>query len=137
MLNPRRSGHKHKKNSQTSSYNKKNFNQINALKNKDRCLKYRDSTHVEGFQCPAKKFQCKVCHKCGHFTILYYQKKQASFKPRRPKAHQLQAGTVYVQENAICGHSKDYSSSDDSFCLQIQVQCTQTNPKNFPTPTHL
>ena len=30
-----------------------------------------------------------------------------------------------------------YSSSDDSFCLQIKVQCTQTSLKKIPTPTHL
>ena len=106
-------------------------------KNKDRCSKCGNSTHVEGFQCPAKKFQCKACQKFGHFSSVCYQKKQAPFTSRRPKALQLQAGTVYAQEKALCGQSKDYSSSDDSFCLQIQVQCTQASSKKFPTPTHL
>ena len=123
--------------SQASSYNKKSTDPRNAHKNKDRCPKCGDSTYVEGFQSPAKKFQCKACHKFGHFTSLCYQKRQAPFKSRRPKAHQLQAGTVYVQERAICSHSEDYSSSDDSFCLQIKVQCTQASLKKIPTPTHL
>ena len=101
------------------------------------CSKCGDSTHVEGFRCPAKKFQCKACHRFGHFTSLCYQKKQTPFMSRRQKAHQLQAGTVYMQEKAICSHSEDYSSCDDSFCLQIQVWCTQANSKKIPTPTHL
>ena len=87
-------------NLQESSYNKKSFYPRNVHKNKDRCSKCGDSTHVEGFQCPVKKFQCKACHKFGHFTSLCYKKKHASFKSRRPKDHQLQAGTVYVQEKA-------------------------------------
>ena len=92
---------------------------------------------MEGFQCPAKKFQCKAWHNFGHFTSLCYQKKQASFKYRRPKAHQLQAGTVYAQEKATCRHYEDYSSSDDSFCLQTKVQHTQASLKKIPIPIHL
>ena len=92
---------------------------------------------MEGLQCPAKKFQYKACHKFGHFTSLYYQKKQAPFKSRRPKPHQLQAETVYVQERAICGHSEDYSFRVNSFYLQIKVQHTQASLKKIPTPTHL
>ena len=110
---------------------------MNAHRNKDRCSKCGNSTHVEGCQCPVKKFQCKACHKFGYFTSLLHQQKQAPLKSKRPKAHQLQAGTVYVQERAICGHSEDYSSSDDSFCLQIKVQCKQAILKKIPTPTHL
>ena len=89
------------------------------------------------FQCLAKKFQCKDCHKLGHFISLCYQMKQIPFKSRRPKAHQLQAGAVYAQEKAICRHSEDYSSSDDSFCLQIKVQHTQASSKKIPTLHHL
>ena len=62
----------------------KSFDPKNAHKNKDRCSKCGDSTHVEGFQCLAKKFQCKACHKFGHFTSLCYQKKQHPFKSSRP-----------------------------------------------------
>ena len=58
-------------------------------------------------------------------------------KSRRPKAHQLEAGTVYAQERVICSHPEDYSSSDDYFCLQIKVQHTQASLKKIPTPTHL
>ena len=123
FFKPKQSSHKHavQENPQASSYNKKSLDPRNVHKNKDRCSKCGDSTHVEGFQCPVKKVQCKACHKFRHFTSLCHPKKQAPFKSRRPKEHQLQPGTVYAQDKPICSHFEDYSSYDDSFCLQIQV----------------
>ena len=59
-----------------------------------------------------------------------------SFNSRTPKAHQLQAGVVYMQENFICGQSGDLISSDESFYLQVKIQSTQTNGK-IPTCHHL
>ena len=41
-----------------------------------------------------------------------------------------------MHENAVCGQSEE-SSSDDSFCLQLKEQCTQTSFKKVPTPSHL
>ena len=35
----------------------KSFDGKNVYKNKERCQKCGDSNHIEGFQCPAKKFQ--------------------------------------------------------------------------------
>ena len=83
--------------------------------------------HAEGFQCPAKKYQCKSCHKYGHFTSLHYQKKQVSFKPRKPKAHMLQVGAVYSCDKSIYGHPEELSFSNESFCLQLKIQCTQAD----------
>ena len=42
----------------------------------DKCTRCGDTLHAKGFQCPARKFQCKVCHKFGHFTTVCYQKSQ-------------------------------------------------------------
>ena len=64
------------------------------------------------------------------------QQKQVPHKSRKPKAHQLKAGALYVQENANSGQSED-SSSEGSFCLQVKIQCTQASMKNVPTPAHL
>ena len=135
----RQANHKNhgSENSQFPSQHKKQFDVKNAHQNKERCSKYGDSIHVEVFQCPAKKFQYKACHKFGHFTSLCYQKKQAPFKSRKPKAHQLHTGAVYAKESAIHSQSKDYSSSNDSFCLQIKLQCTQANLQMIPKPAHL
>ena len=109
-------------NSQVQSQCKKQFDVKSAHQSKDRGSKYGDSAHVEGFQCPAKKFQCKACHKPGHFTSLCYQKKQAPFKSRKPKAHQLQAGTVYAKDSAKCIQSEDDSSSKVFFLLAGQSE---------------
>ena len=119
------------------SQHKKQFDAKSAHQNKDRCSKCGDTAHIEEFQCPTKKYQCKACHKFGHFTSLCFQKKQASSKPRRPKAYQLQAGTVYPKESAICSQSEEDSSSKDSFCLQVKIKCTQADIQNIPRPVHL
>ena len=90
----------------------------------DRCIRCGDTIHAKGFQCPARKFQCKVCHKFGHFTTVCYQKNQQpsnSFKPRKPKAHQLHAGALYTHQDGDSDVS-DESDTDESFCLQMKVQ---------------
>ena len=43
--------------------------------NFNRCLKCGNTAHCEGFTCPAKKYQCKVCHKFGHFYKPMFPKK--------------------------------------------------------------
>ena len=122
MIKPKQFHHKNVEHPQSCQY-KKSFDPKLAHKSKDRCNKCGDSAHLEVFQCPMKRFQCKSCHQFGHYASLCYQKiqqKQAPYKSRKPKAHQLKAGTIYVQDSTICGQSED-SSSDDSFCLQIKV----------------
>ena len=113
----------------------KTFNPSQAHKRRDRCSKCWDSKHVESFKFPARKFQCKTCNIYGHFSSLCY-KKQSFFKSRNPKSHQLQVGVVYVQVDSICSQSSDLTSSDESFCLLVKIQCTQANTK-FPTPHYL
>ena len=84
-----------------------------------------------------EKYQCKTCHKFGHFTSMCFQKRQANFKPRRPKAHQLQAGAVYVKGSASYDHSYEESTTEDSFCLQVKIKCKQDKEKKVARPTHL
>ena len=95
--------------------------------------------HVQGFQCPAKKYQCKVCNKYGHFSSLCHQKKsQVHHKNshRNPKAHKLHAGPMYAQDSANHCYSEE-SSSDESFCLQLQAQSNQVEGKQISQPVHL
>ena len=76
----------------TEQMSKKSFDLRKMDKQSDRCIRCGDTSHTKGFQCPAKKFQCKVCHKFGHFTTVCYQKNQQTsglFIPRKPKAQQL------------------------------------------------
>ena len=88
-----------------------------------------------------RKYQCRNCHKCSHFSSLCYNKRESfekrrSLESRPPKAHQLQIGQVYMQDNSICGQSGDVTSSDESLFLQVKVQCPEADTK-FPTPHHL
>ena len=102
--------HKHRSRSQKRYSNEhrnqrppfKKFNPSQAQKRRERYSKCGDSKHVEGFKCPARKFQCKTCNKYVHFTSLCY-KKQSSFSSKNPKEHQLQVGSVYMQEDSTCG----------------------------------
>ena len=81
---------------------KKRFDQSHTHNRRDRCHKSGDSKHIEGFNCPARKYQCRNCHKHGHFSCLCY-KKGRSFESSLPKAHQMQVGHVYMQDNSTCG----------------------------------
>ena len=104
-----------------------------AYASPDRCKKCGDSQHVKGFRCPASKYQCKNCHKFGHFSSLCYKKKESEHKRQSSlRAYQLKTGTAYMQ-NELCRQS-DESSSDDSFCLQVKFKSTQAET---PAPQHL
>ena len=54
---------------------------------------------------------------------------------RNPKVHQLHAGPMYAQDSANHCYSKE-SSSDESFCLQLQAQSNQAEGKQIQKPVH-
>ena len=120
----------------------KNIHQAKASQEKysseDRCNKCGDSLHLERFGCPASRYQCKNCHKFGHFSSLCYKKKESECKREsgKPRSHQLMVGRASAQD-PLCGQSDaSFSSSDDSFCLQKQIKSTQAETK-LPAPQHL
>ena len=118
---------------------KKSYDNKKPHRATDPCNKCGDSIHVQGFQCPAKKYQCKVWNKYGHFSSLCYQKKHPMHHKnshQNPKEHQLHAGPMYAQDSANHCYSAE-SSSDESFCLQLQVQSNQAEGKQFLQPVHL
>ena len=103
--------------------------------NHNRCSKCGNTVHWEGFTCSAKKYQCKVCHKFGHFTSQCFQKKQyQQQKFRQPKAHQIQVDESY---NHLHDYSSDVSLSEDSFCLQVKVRKQTKGTQKPPNTTHL
>ena len=114
---------------------KRKFDPKQAHTSKERCSKCGDSGNIEGFKCPVRKYQWKSCLKYGHLTSLCF-KKQVPFKSRAPKEHLLQTEEVHMQDDSICGQSEDFTSSDDSFCLQVRIQCVQAEFK-FPKTSHL
>ena len=96
------------------------YNSHQAHTSQERCKKCGDSKHIKGFRCPVRKYQCKNCHKFGHFSSLCNKKigyeDRRSLESRSPKAPQLKIGSVCAQDS-ICGQSEDFSSSDESSCL--------------------
>ena len=94
---PSRNYNKHKKATKQKAQNhrlteqmsKKSFDLRKMDKQSDRCIRCGDTLHAKGFQCPANKFQCKVCHKFGHFCYQKNQQTSGLFVPRKPQAHQL------------------------------------------------
>ena len=124
---------------QVTNQIKKPYDNRKTHKMPDCCNKCGDSIHTQVFQCPVKKYQCRVCNKYSHFSCLCYQKKtQAHHKNshKRPKAHQLHAGPLYAQNSSNHSHSEG-SSSNESFCLQWQIQSNHAEGKQIPNPVHL
>ena len=118
---------------------KRSFDLWKPEKPSDKWIRCSDMSHAKGFQCPAKNFQCKVCHKFGHFTSVCYQKNQqtsGTFIPRKPKAHQLREGALYTHQDAD-GTILEESSSDELFCLQMKIQKTQLKNLQLPEPVYL
>ena len=83
------------------------------------------------------KYQCKNCHKFGQFSSLCYKKigyeNKRSLESRSPRAHQLKIGSVCAKDS-ICGQSEDFSSGDESSCLQMKIKSYQAV---IPAPQHL
>ena len=106
----------------------------------DKCNRCGNTPHAKGFQCPARKFQCKICHKFGHFTSVCFQKSQGqqssnSFQARKPKAQQLHAGALYTIHDA---ESSEYESGlEDTFCLQMKIHRTCISHPEVPKPVYL
>ena len=106
----------------------------------DKCTRCGDTSHVKGFHCPARKFQCKICHKFGHFTTVCYQKSQGqqssnSFHSRKPKAQQLRVGALYTHHDA--DRCESDSEMEDSFCLLMKIHRTQISHLEVPKPINL
>ena len=101
----------------------------------NRCSKCGVTSHIEGFRCPASRVQCKHCHKFGHFSKLCYNKNESGYKKntRIPRAHQLMIGRA----SAVCDQlGASFSSSEDSFCLQMQIKSAQAKTR-MQAPEHL
>ena len=86
----------------------------------DRCTKCGDSKHAPGFNCPAKRYQCKACSKYGHFTHMCFTKqKQAPRKPPPAQAHLLSV------QDLDTSYEADTSYDDDSFELKAEANMVQ------------
>ena len=106
----------------------------------EKCNRCSDTPHAKGFQCQARRFQCKICHKFGHFTSVCFQKSQGqhssnSFHARKPKAQQLRVGALYTLQDA--GSSEYDSDPEENFCLQMKVHRTHISHPDVPKLVYL
>ena len=110
-------------------------NRMPPSNNSSRCSKCEDTAHHDGFTCCAKKYQCKACHKFGHFTSQCFQRRQhLQHKVRQPKAHQIHVDNPYDDPDS---YPSDISSSEDSFCLQVRIWKQHKEKHQIPKLTHL
>ena len=110
-------------------------NRMLPSNNSNRCSKCGDTAHCDGFTSPAKKYQCKACHKFGHFTSQCFQRRQHSqHKARQPKGHQIHIDNTYDDPYS---YPSDISSSEDSFCLQVRIRKQLNGKQQIPKITHL
>ena len=110
-------------------------NRMPLPNNSSRCSKCGDTTHHDDFTCHAKKYQCKACHKFGHFTSQCFQRRQHSqHKVRQPKGHQIHVDNPYNDPDS---YPSDISSSEDSFCLQVRIRKQLKGKQQSTKLTHL
>ena len=119
---------------------KKPFDLRKTDKQSDRCVRCGDTIHARGFQCPSEKnFSVKCVTNLDtslQSVTRRTNKHQTSFKPRKPKAHQLQAGALYAHQDGDSNVSEE-SNTDELFCLQMKVQKTQLTNPQLPKPVYL
>ena len=90
----------------------------------------------EGFRCPESRHQCKHCKKVAHFSHPCFKKKQENtYKkgPRNPKAYQLKIGRYSTEDSMYKKDDTDFSESEDSFCLQMQIKKPQADQESCET----
>ena len=94
------------------------YKDSNALQ---RSTSAKSATNMATFLVYATKKKTQAHHKNSH---------------RNPKVHQFHAGRMYAQDSSNHSYSKE-SSSDESFCPQLQVQSNHAEHKQIPNPVHL
>ena len=68
-------------------------------KNPNQCIRYGDSPNAQGFNCPAKKYQCKHCTKIGHFTKMCFTKSAHPQLLQYHRGKSKQAHQIVVPEH--------------------------------------
>ena len=104
----------------------KQVNQHQALpyaKNPNQCTRCGDSPHAQGFNCPAKKYQCKHCAKIGHFTKMCFTKSAHPLPQQYHRGKPKQAHQIVVTEH----YDKSYQNTckcdnDDKFMIAFQLR---------------
>ena len=105
-----------------------------------KCNRCGDTPHAKGFQCQARRFQCKICHKFGHFTSVCSKKAKANtllipFMQGNQKHNNYIWGALYTLQDA--GSSEYDSDPEENFCLQMKVHRTRISHPEVPKLVYL
>ena len=99
----------------------KQVNQHQSLpyaKNTNQCTRCGDSPHAQGFNCLAKKYQCKHCTKIGHFTKMCFT------KSAHPQLQQYHRGKPKQAHQIVVPEHYNKCDNDDKFMIAFQL-CAQ------------
>ena len=98
-------------------------------KSPNQCTRCGDSPPAQGFNCPAKRYQCKHCTKIGHFTKVCFTK-NAHPHPQPQQYHigkPKQAHQIVVPEHSNKQyHNTCKCDNNDEFMIAFQLQCSAT-----------
>ena len=94
-----------------------------SAKNPNQCTRCGDSPHAQGFNCLAKKYQCKHCTKIGHFTKMCFTKPahlqlQQYHRGKPKQAHQI---VVPEHHNKLQHQNTCNCDNDDDFIIAFQL----------------
>ena len=77
-------------------------------KNSNQCTRCGDSPHAQGFNCLAKKYQCKHCTKIGHFTKMCFTKNAHPQPQQYHGGMPKQAHQIVVPEHSNKQYQNQY-----------------------------
>ena len=91
-------------------------------KNSNQCTRCGDSLHAQGFNCLAKKYQCKHCTKIGHFTKMCFNKiahpqPQQYHRDKPKQAHQI----VVPEHSSKLYQNTCKCDNDGKFMITFQL----------------
>ena len=93
-----------------------------SAKNLNQCTRCGDSPHTQGFNCLAKKYQCKHCTKIGHFTKMCFTKLAQSQPQQYYRGKPKQAHQIVVPEHHNKLHQNTCNgNNDDDFIIAFQL----------------
>ena len=106
-------------------------------RNPNKCTRCGDSPHAQGFNCPAKKHQCKHCAKIGHFTKMCFTKNAHPQPQHYHKGKPKQAHQIIVPEHSTKQYKNTHEcDNDDEFMIAFQLHAQpQKNVHNQKVTT--
>ena len=90
-------------------------------RNQNQCTRCGDSPHAPGFNCLAKKYQCKQCTIIGHFTKMCFTKSAHPQPQYYHKVKPKQAYQITVPEQYTDQYKNTRRCDDDDFMISFQL----------------